>query len=144
MKKMMFYLLKYIMPCLIICIYFIPFICIRGNKENNLIYYDIYLSPFKCLIEMNKYFVLSVTFLIINMSYLIFCFIKDDNRSLMFRKLTLALSIILYIFIFKFTTNSNLNLLSVIINLIIVLIYICNCLKEIFYNEFGFMMTSQN
>lgn len=144
MKKMMFYLLRYIMPCLIMCAYFIPFICIKGNNENDLIYYDIYLSPFKCLIDMNEYFVLSITFLVINLSYLVFCFIKDDNRSLMFRKLTLALSIVLYIFIFKFTTNLNLNLLSVIINVIIAIIYICNCLKEIFYNELSVNMTKQN
>lgn len=135
MKKVKYVLLKFIMPFLVIVVFFIPFICLKVQKENNFNYYDIYLSPLKCLLSMNKYGVLSITFLLINLMYFIFCVIKDNAYVINFRKITLALSIIIYIFTFKFTTNSNLNLFSVFINLFIVLIYICNCIKEIFYYE---------
>lgn len=132
---MKYVLLKFIMPFLVVIVFFIPFICLKVTKENNLNYYDIYLSPLKCVLTMNKYSILSITFLLINLIYFIACAIKDNVHSLNFRKIALTLSIIIYIFIFKFTSNSNLNLFSVFINSFIVLIYICNCIKEVFYYE---------
>lgn len=136
MKKTNLFIIKYMVPCLLIVIYFIPFICVKlPDVNNDSVYYDTYFSPFKLLFNMNIYSIISIIFLLINISYFVFCVLKLNNKKVFIKRVLLISSIIFYILIFKFSTNSNLNLLSTLINVFVALIYILNLIKEIFYYE---------
>lgn len=135
MNKIKKYIIKYLLPSLLVVIFFIPFICVKLKAASTTqIIKDLYLSPFSVLFDGYKLGVISVLFLGVNVVYIVYCLIHETPKRILIRRIALLSSIIMYILIFKFTTNTNLNLFAVLINIGIAIIYIINCFKEVLQN----------